>query len=106
MSALLLSILLTIAPLEWDGRVWLSLSPESKLTWAGGAISGLSIASYLKDDPLLEIRVVGPDWIVTELDGFYLEVSRRKINIADALMLIGGKRKPAPEYNVPIPTYR
>lgn len=94
MKAFLLVLLLSTSAIRWDGTLWREMNSETKLAYAGGYMGGLAVAAYLKDDPLLQIRKVGPDWIVTSLDIFYLSPSNRNVPIADAIMLLGGKEKP------------
>ena len=89
MSVLLLSTLIAVAPLDWDGRVWTSLEPDAKIAWASGVVSAFAMASYIRNDPRLAVRAT-PSSIIASLDIFYGDPSNWNLPVANALLYLSG----------------
>lgn len=89
MSVSILLIVLTISPLQWNGDVWIALSPETKVSYVSGFMGGLSASAKITKDPRLEMRTIPPQYVVSLLDVFYLSERNRPITIPNAITLLG-----------------
>lgn len=93
MNALFLVVLLSISPAQWDGHIWNSMSAEVQVAYVGGLMGGLEDAALITHNGRLPIRGIPIEYIVADLDLFYLIDDNLSVSIPDAL-LIRGKRRP------------